>query len=516
MLDNELKTQLRELFKKLNWRIEVRLFQSSHSVLNELDQFLSDVVSCSEQITLTRVSESTPAPYFQLWSQSKFTGVAFTGIPSGHEFSSFVLALLNSTEAGQLPDKRLRARMEGLKGEVEVRTFVSLSCENCPDVVQALNQVALFGRRIKHTMIEGSVVSDELSRLNIQGVPAVFIGDKLLHSGRGSLNELLGKLESELGSDAPQNFEQESLGTFDVAVLGGGPAGVSAAIYSARKGLKTALIAEKIGGQVNETKGIENLISVIYTDGPQLSAGLAEHIRSYPVALFEQRKLKQMVAGDKKALLLDSGETLEADQVIVATGAKWRTLNVPGEAEYLGRGVAYCPHCDGPFFKDKDVAVIGGGNSGVEAAIDLAGICASVTVIEFAESLKADQVLIDKLNTLKNVNVLQSSKTTRVIGNGSHVVALELENKNTQELRTISVDGVFVQIGLIPNSECVRGVVELSGSGEIEVDPKGRTSLKGVYAAGDVTTTPYKQIIIAMGEGAKVALSAFEDRTRAV
>jgi alkyl hydroperoxide reductase subunit F len=514
MLDNDLKMQLRELFRKLNWPIEIRLFKTNHSVASELDQFLSEVVSCSDQLSLTRLNDTAPAPYFQLWSQSKFTGVAFTGIPSGHEFSSFILALLNATEAGQLPDKRLRSRMELLKREVEVRTFVSLSCENCPDVVQALNQVALFGRRIKHTMVEGSVVEDELSRLNIQGVPAVFVGDKLIHSGRGGMSELLEKLENELGSETSVSSIPESLGTFDVAVLGGGPAGVSAAIYSARKGLRTALIAEKIGGQVNETKGIENLISVIYTDGPKLSAGLAEHIRSYPVSIFEQRKLKKLTSGEKKSLLLDSGETLDADQIIVATGAKWRTLDVPGEVEYLGRGVAYCPHCDGPFFKEKAVAVIGGGNSGVEAAIDLAGICSSVTVVEFAESLKADQVLLDKLNSLKNVSVLKSSKTTRVLGNGSKVIALELEDRNSHELRTIAVDGVFVQIGLIPNSECVKGAVELSSSGEIEVDHKGRTSLKGVYAAGDVTTTPYKQIIIAMGEGAKVALSAFEDRTR--
>lgn len=514
MLDNELTVQLRELFGKLNWPVEVRLFQSEHSALSELEQFLSEVVSCSDKLSLTRVSESTAAPHFQIWSQSVSTGVSFIGIPSGHEFSSFVLALLNSSDAGQLPDKRLRARMKSLRGEVEVRTFVSLSCENCPDVVQALNQVAIFGKKIRHTMVEGSVVPSELERLNIQGVPAVFIGDKLVHSGRGSMNELLGKLESELGSEAIESTGSESLGVFDVAVLGGGPAGVSAAIYSARKGLRTALIAEKIGGQVNETKGIENLISVIYTDGPRLSAGLAEHIRSYPVEIFEQRRLKQLINGERKSLILDSGETLEAEQVIVATGAKWRTLDVPGEAEYLGRGVAYCPHCDGPFFKDKAVAVIGGGNSGVEAAIDLAGICSSVTVIEFADSLKADQVLINKLNSFKNVNVLRSSKTTRVVGNGSKVVALELEDRTTQELKTLSVDGVFVQIGLIPNSECVKGSVELSRSGEIEVDHKGRTSLKGVYAAGDVTTTPYKQIIIAMGEGAKVALSAFEDRTR--
>lgn len=516
MLDSELKAQLKDLFQKLSRPVEIKLFQTTHTVFGELEQFLSEIVSCSELVRLIRTSENSPAPYFEIWSNDQFTGVAFTGIPSGHEFSSLILALLNAADVGQLPDKRLQARMAGLSQEVEVRTYVSLSCENCPDVVQALNQIAMFGRKVRHTMVEGSVVSEELSSLNIQGVPAVFIGDQLVHSGRGGMSELLGKLESVLGSNAQQSMEPESLGAYDVAVLGGGPAGVSAAIYSARKGLRTALIAEKIGGQVNETKGIENFISVLYTDGPQLSAGLAQHIRSYPISIFEQRKLKELRDGQKKSLTLDSGETLEAEQVIVATGAKWRTLDVPGEAEYLGRGVAYCPHCDGPFFKDKTVAVIGGGNSGVEAAIDLAGICAHVTVIEFADNLKADQVLIDKLNSLPNVSVMRSSKTTRVLGDGSKVIGLEIEDRGTQELRTLSLDGVFVQIGLIPNSECVKGAVELSRFGEIEVDQKGRTSLKGVYAAGDVTTTPYKQIIIAMGEGAKVALSAFEDRTRSV
>lgn len=516
MLDSDIKTQLREFFLKLTQEVEIKLAASDHSQFSELHDLLAEVASCSDKILLTPTEHVSPVPSFEIWRGGHFSGVRFVGVPGGHEFSSLVLALLNAAHAGQTPDNRTKARMSGLIAEVDVRTYVSLSCDNCPDVVQALNQIAIFGGKIKHTMVEGSVATDELSRLNIQGVPAVFIGDKLVHSGRGGMSVLLDKLEATLGSHATDDLVPEDLGSFDVAVLGGGPAGVSAAIYSARKGLRTALIAEKIGGQVNETKGIENMISMIYTDGPKLSASLAQHLRSYPVKIFEQRKLKELRDGVQKSLTLTTGETLMADQVIVATGAQWRTLNVPGESEYLGKGVAYCPHCDGPFFKDKTVAVIGGGNSGVEAAIDLAGICAHVTVLEFAESLKADQVLVDKLNSLKNVNVLHSSQTTRVLGDGSQVVGLEYKDRRTDESKSLALDGIFVQIGLIPNSASLQGVVELNRFGEIEVDRKGRTSMSGVYAAGDVTTTPYKQIIIAMGEGAQVALSAFEDRTRSM
>jgi alkyl hydroperoxide reductase subunit F len=519
MLDQELKNQLSDYFSKIEsgTTITLRATRSQHAQQSELLDMLRAVASCSEHVAFEESTEETKAPFFEVLKNGERTGIAFTGIPGGHEFSSFVLAILNTAGVGHLPDAGLQSRMRRLAGAAEVKTYVSLSCENCPDVVQALNQVALFGGAIRHTMVEGSVVQDELARLNIQGVPAVFIGDKMVHSGRGSLLDILGKLEAELGVRAEGNDAQtvdQNLGQFDVAILGGGPAGVSAAIYSARKGLKTALVAERIGGQVNETKGIENLISVLYTEGPQLAAGLATHLRSYPVALFEHRKFKEITDGPVKTVQLESGESLQAEQVIVATGAKWRTLNVEGESDYLGRGVAYCPHCDGPFFKDKKVVVVGGGNSGVEAAIDLAGICREVVVVEYADALKADKVLVDKLKSLANTSILLSSKTTRIVGDGSKVTGLEVENRTTSENLKIDVDGVFVQIGLLPNSDCVKGVVELSRHGEIQVDGKGRTNVRGIYAAGDVTTTPYKQIIIAMGEGAKVALSAFEDRMR--
>lgn len=514
MLDQEIKNQLKDYFSKISTKLQFRVSNSTHSQQRELLDMLQDVASCSEMLSVVEADTTSQVPKFEILNNGNPTGVAFVGIPGGHEFSSFILAILNAANLGQIPDAGLQARMGRLAGGAEVRTFISLSCENCPDVVQALNQVALFGHKVRHTMVEGSVVQEELARLNVQGVPAVFVGDKLVHSGRGTLVEILNKLEQELGTSATSDVIEEDLGQFDVAILGGGPAGVSAAIYSARKGLKTALIAEKIGGQVNETKGIENLISVLYTEGPQLSAGLATHVRSYPVAIFEHRKFNELRDGKLKTLSLESGEHLQASQVIVATGAKWRTLNVPGEAEYLGRGVAYCPHCDGPFFKDKKVAVVGGGNSGVEAAIDLAGICKEVVLIEFADTLKADQVLVDKLKSLPNVTILVSSRTDKILGDGAKVNALEVEDRKTGELKRVELDGIFVQIGLLPNSECVKGVVELSKFGEIMVDHKGRTSARGIYAAGDVTTTPYKQIIIAMGEGAKVALSAFEDRMR--
>jgi alkyl hydroperoxide reductase subunit F len=515
MLGEDIKTQLKDYFGKLQKVVHLRVARSGHEQQSELLDMLHGISSCSDLVIVIETAESSPVPRFEIFADDKPSGAGFVGIPGGHEFSSLILAILNAGGAGRAPDTALAARMARIAAPADIRTFISLSCENCPDVVQALNQIAIYGGRIKHTMVEGSVVQEELAALNIQGVPAVFAGDKLIHSGRGSLLDILNKLEKEFGTIGNGVSVQENLGTFDIAILGGGPAGVSAAVYSARKGLRTVLIAEKIGGQVNETKGIENLISVLYTEGPQLSAALSTHLRSYPVAIFEHRKLKFLAdEGALKSMTLDSGESLSAAQVIVATGAKWRTLNVQGESEYLGRGVAYCPHCDGPFFKDKKVAVIGGGNSGVEAAIDLAGICSEVVLIEYADSLKADKVLVDKLISMPNVKIEVSAKTMRVLGDGNKVTGFEVENRSTSELRLIQVDGIFVQIGLIPNSECLRGVVELSKFGEIQVDHKGRTSVRGIYAAGDVTTTPYKQIIIAMGEGAKVALSAFEDRMR--
>ncbi|MBC7398104.1 MAG: alkyl hydroperoxide reductase subunit F, partial [Bdellovibrionales bacterium] len=364
----------------------------------------------------------------------------------------------------------------------------------------------------------GAYVQEHLKELGIQGVPSVVVDSKLVYSGKLNVIDLLTKLEETFGVEEVKNKSPESLdlGKFDVVVVGGGPAGSSAAIYSARKGLSVALIAEKMGGQVSDTKGIENLISVTYTEGPQLVAQLNQHMAAYSIAVFEHRRVKSIDpnanGGTLKQIHLEGGEFIDAKAVIITTGAKWRQLNVPGEKEYIGRGVAYCPHCDGPYYKGKNIAVVGGGNSGVEAAIDLAGLVKELTVFEFNDQLKADQVLVDKLHSLPNVKVVRSAKTEQVIGDGQKVSAMTYTDRVTNELRTLELDGIFVQIGLLPNSQFVKGVIETTSFGEIIIDAKGRTSVKGIYAAGDVTTVPFKQIVIAIGEGAKAALTAFEDQ----
>lgn len=515
MLDAALLEQLKGLFAQLGKRIDLLLDASEHSKQSELLKMLEGIASTSDHIQLRESGKQSAVPHFKIAVEGEETGIAFRGIPGGHEFSSLVLAILNAAGKGKLPDAGLVQRIKRLPAKVELRTYISLSCENCPDVVQALNQIVLAHGAMKHTMIDGGLAQEELDRYGIQGVPTVMIGAELISSGRSNLAELLGKLESKLGqSAAAPEPQQLDLGHFDVVVVGGGPAGVSAAIYSVRKGLRTALIAEKIGGQVQETKGIENLISVIYTEGPQLSAGYDQHLRSYPVSILEHRRVLSISEEPAPRLQLDSGETLSCTSLIIATGAKWRELGVPGEKEYIGRGVAFCPHCDGPYYKGKRVAVIGGGNSGVEAAIDLAGICKEVVLFEYLDQLKADQVLVDKLRSLPNVSVVTNAKTSGVRGNGEKVVGLSYEDRNSGSAQQIDLDGVFVQIGLSPNSAIVKDLVELNKFGEIVVDPKGRTSRPGIYAAGDVTTVPFKQIVIAMGEGAKVALTAFEDRMR--
>jgi alkyl hydroperoxide reductase subunit F len=372
--------------------------------------------------------------------------------------------------------------------------------------------MTLLHPNFTHEMVDGAYVQEEVVALGIQGVPSVVVEGKLLHSGRIHFLDLLAKLEAHfgIGSLAVDPISARDLGHYDVVVIGGGPAGISAAIYTARKGLKTAMLAERMGGQVKDTKGIENLISVVYTEGPQLGDQLHRHLASYPVKLFDQRRVRAL--RPDRQIELEGGETISGDAIIISTGAKWRELGVPGEKEYLGRGVAYCPHCDGPFYKGKKIAVIGGGNSGVEAAIDLAGIAGSVVLLEYADSLKADQVLVDKLNSLPNTTVITSARTQELLGDGHKIVGLRYEDRRNGGSRDFTADGVFVQIGLLPNSGFTRDVLELTKFGEIVVDSKGRTSVPGVYAAGDVTTVPFKQIVIAMGDGAKTALTVFEDR----
>lgn len=521
MIDNDMKQQLKSVFANLKGDVELVVELSKHGDQSDLLNMLEAVSETSDKIKVTKAVSapgmSSLIPQFHVHHNGKPTGITFSGIPGGHEFSSFVLAILNSDHQGKMPDPVLAERIRRLKGPIRLRTFISLTCENCPDVVQALNQMSILHPQFEHEMIDGAYAEEEVKKLNIQGVPSVIFENELVHSGRITFLDLLQKLESKFGTvESPTSNEKRDLGEFDVVVVGGGPAGASAAIYSVRKGLKTALITEKIGGQVQETRGIENLISTPYTEGPKLAAQLAQHVASYPVQVLEHRRVKTIIKDNSPKLIeLESGETLKAKQIIIATGAKWRELGVPGEKEYIGRGVAFCPHCDGPYYKGKKVAVIGGGNSGVEAAIDLAGIVREVVLIEFNTNLKADQILVNKVKSLQNVSILTNAKTLQITGDGQKVTGFEYEERSNGEKKKIDLDGVFVQIGLLPNSQFLKGIVELTSYGEIVVDNKGRTSVPGIYAAGDVTTTPFKQIIIAMGEGAKASLAAFEDSMKA-
>lgn len=518
MLDSGLREQLRAVFAPIEKDIVLVYEQCDHSDQSALLELLEGVASTSSKITVQLSGSSVKAktPSFRLEVGGKRTGISFTGIPGGHEFSSLILAILNSDGKGKLPEGQSIARIRALKGPIHIKTYISLTCENCPDVVQMMNQIVLIhgnSENLSHEMIDGAYAQEDIANLGIQGVPSVVVGSRLIHSGRIQFLDLLSKLEEELGSEpaATQMIEQD-LGQFDVVVIGGGPAGASAAIYSARKGLKTALLAERMGGQVQDTRGIENLISVLYTEGRELAARLREHVANYPIQILEQRRVQGVIQSDLWRIEIEGGEFLRSKSIIVATGAKWRELGIPGEKEYIGRGVAFCPHCDGPYYQGKKVAVVGGGNSGVEAAIDLAGIVREVVLFEFQDQLKADQVLVQKLKSLSNVTVILNAKTQKIVGDGQKVIGIEYEDRQFQKQMKLDLDGVFVQIGLLPNSRFLNGVVEMTRFGEIIVDEKGRTSARGIYAAGDVTTTPYKQIIIAMGEGAKVALTAFEDR----
>jgi len=521
MIDMELKSQLQTLFAELQSELQFSVHSSTHADQSQLIEFLSAIAETSAKLSWVQAASESPIPRFDLLKNRRPTGIRFSGIPTGHEFSSLVLAVLNADEKGKLPEARMQERIRAIRGPVRLTTYISLTCENCPDVVQILNQLALLHPDFQHEMIDGAYAQGDIDRLGIQGVPTLIAQvagqEKFIHSGRIGFLDLVAKLEATFGiGEVTRKAAPEHLGDFDVAVVGGGPAGVSAAIYSVRKGLKTALIVDKVGGQVRETQGIENLISVPYTEGPELSQKLYEHLSKYPVKVFENQRAarveQERTSSGLRALELESGDTLAARSVILATGAQWRKLGVPGEQEYIGRGVAFCPHCDGPYYQGKKVAVIGGGNSGVEAAIDLAGIVREVVLIEYNATLKADQILVDRLKSLSNVSIRVNAKTEEILGNGQKVLGLRYQNRENGQEERIELDGVFVQIGLIPNSSFLKGTLELTQFGEIRVDEKGRTSLPGVYAAGDVTTTPYKQIIISMGEGAKAALAAFEDR----
>lgn len=516
MLDNNILDQVRGIFANLNANFTFEMACSSaREESSDMLAFLEDIASCSNHISCRQVEATGNTLEFTLLKDNQPTGIKFRGIPNGHEFTSLLLAILNADGKGKnLPDEAISRRVKSLNGKVKLQTFVSLSCTNCPDIVQALNIMALQNPDISHEMIDGALFQEEADAMKIQAVPTVYANGKMLHVGRGSLGELLEKLESQVGVN--ENVANEVVcRDYDVLVIGGGPAGASAAIYSARKGLKVAVVAENVGGQVKETVAIENLISTPHTTGAQLADSLRTHINDYPIDIFENRRIeKAELKGKSKKISVVGGEEFTAPAVIIATGAGWRKLGVDGEAEYIGRGVAFCPHCDGPLYQGKHVAVIGGGNSGIEAAIDLAGICRKVTVFEFADTLRADQVLQEKARSLSNVEIFTSAQTTRVLGNGEKVVGINVKNRLTGDEQEYALDGIFVQIGLSANSAPFKDELETTQIGEIVVDAFCRTSIPGVYAAGDVSNVPYKQIIIAMGEGAKAALSAFDDRVR--
>ncbi len=512
MLDVNLKNQLKTYLEKVTQPFEIVASLDDSDKSRELHGLLNDIVSLCDKISLRPDGNDARRPSFSLNRPGENISLRFAGIPLGHEFTSLVLALL---QVGGHPSKASEEVIEQIKnidGEFHFETYFSLSCQNCPDVVQALNLMATLNPNIHHVAIDGALFQDEVEKRQVMAVPAIFLNGEAFGQGRMGLEEILGKLDT--GASAREAEKINAKDAFDVLVVGGGPAGASAAIYAARKGIRTGIAAERFGGQVLDTLGIENFISVQETEGPKLASALEEHVKQYDVDIMNtQRAVKLVPAhgeGDFNEVQFASGASLKAKTLILATGARWREMNVPGEQEYRTRGVAYCPHCDGPLFKGKRVAVIGGGNSGVEAAIDLAGIVAQVTLLEFGSQLRADEVLQRKLRSLPNVEIITSALTSEVQGDGQKVTGLVYKDRNSSEYHSLELEGIFVQIGLVPNTDWLKGTVELSERGEIITDARGATSLPGVFAAGDVTTVPYKQIVVATGEGAKASLSAFD------
>ena len=515
MLDANLKAQLKSYLERVTQPIEIVASLDDGAKSREMHDLLKEIASLSSMITLLDNGTDARKPSFSLNRPGGDISLRFAGIPMGHEFTSLVLALL---QVGGHPSKaspEVIEQIRALKGEFNFETYFSLSCQNCPDVVQALNLMAVLNPNIRHVAIDGALFQDEVTERQVMAVPSVYLNGVNFGQGRMGLEEILGKLDT--GAIERQAEKISAKDAFDVLVIGGGPAGAAAAIYAARKGIRTGVAAERFGGQVLDTMAIENFISVQETEGPKLAAALEEHVKQYDVDIMNLQRADKLLpgkAGELHEVKFASGASLKAKTVILATGARWREMNVPGEQEYRSRGVAYCPHCDGPLFKGKRVAVIGGGNSGVEAAIDLAGIVSHVTLLEFDTKLRADAVLQRKLNSLSNVTVITNAQTTEVTGDGQKVNGLRYKDRATGELHHVELEGIFVQIGLLPNTDWLKGTIELSPRGEIVVDARGETSIPGIFAAGDVTTVPYKQIVIAVGEGAKASLSAFDHLIR--
>lgn len=504
MLDKNIKEQLSTYLNMLENDIIIKKNIGNDKASLEVSELIDEISSMSSKIHVENANLKR-IPSFSINRMNEDTGVTFAGVPLGHEFSSLVLALLQVSWRPPKVDENLIKSIKSIDRDLNFETYISLSCHNCPDVVQSLNLMSILNPLITHTMIDGESFKDEIESRDIMAVPTTFLNDELFDSGRISLEEILLKLGEKKDSSNLNNKE-----IFDVLIIGGGPAGSSAAIYSARKGLKTGIVVERFGGQVMDTMAIENFISLPYTEGPKLSRNLEEHVRNYDVDIISAESAKSIIKNkDYIEVSLDSNATLKGKTLIISTGAKWRELGVPGESKFKNKGVAYCPHCDGPIYKGKDIAVIGGGNSGIEAAIDLANIVNHVTVLEFLPELKADAVLQEKLNTLSNVTVLKNVQVKEITGT-TKVNGIVYVDRNTNEEKNINLEGIFVQIGLVPNTKWLGEALEINKIGEIIVDKKGSTSLDGVFAAGDCTDSPYKQIIIAMGSGATASLSAFD------
>ena len=516
MLDNNIKAQLKAYLEKLQRPIELVASLDDSAKAQEMRGLLVEIAELSDKVSLREDGIATLRPSFAIGEPGSAPRITFAGIPMGHEFTSLILALL---QTGGHPPKIEQAVIEQIKalpGTYRFEIFISLSCHNCPDVVQALNLMAVLNPGMSSTMIDGAMFQDEVNKRQIMAVPTVYLNGEEFGQGRMSIEEIVAKLDTGAAARAAEQIAGKD--AFDVLVVGGGPAGAAAAIYSARKGIRTGVIAERFGGQVMDTLAIENFISVKETDGPKLAMALEQHVKTYDVDVMNLQRAVRLTpaneAGGLNEIHLENGATLKAKSVILSTGARWREMNVPGEKEYKAKGVCFCPHCDGPLFKGKRVAVIGGGNSGVEAAIDLAGIVAHVTLLEFDGQLRADAVLQKKLFSLANVTVITKALSTEVTGDGNKVNGLVYKDRDSDEVKRIELEGIFVQIGLLPNTDWLKGTVTLSNRGEIEIDAKGQTSVPGVFAAGDCTTVPYKQIIIAMGAGATASLSAFDHLIR--
>ena len=517
MLDTNLKQQLTTYLQNLTSAVELSIFLGDDLKSKELKSLVSDIAEMSALVTVVEADATNERVPSMLVKSVKTGGeIRFAGVPMGHEFTSLVLALLHSGGHPTKLDKEVIEQVAALEGEYSFETYISLSCQNCPDVVQALNMMAAINPQIKHVMVDGALFQEEVYKRDILSVPAVYLNGQAFGQGRMTITEILNKVDTNAGARQAAVINEKE--AFDLLVIGGGPAGAASAIYSARKGIRTGIVADRFGGQVQDTMAIENFISVSATEGPKLVASLEAHVKDYDVDIMNDQRVKNIIESDEEGGLitveLENGASLQTRSTIIATGARWREMNVTGEQEYRGKGVAYCPHCDGPLFKGKSVAVIGGGNSGIEAAIDLAGIVEHVTVLEFSDTLRADAVLVKKANSMPNVTIIKQAMTTEVLGDGQRVTGLQYKDRATDEIHVVELAGIFVQIGLVPNTEFLKETVTLTDRGEVVIDNHGQTNVPGIFAAGDCTNVAYKQIIISMGAGATAALGAFDHLIR--